>query len=143
MIPLFGLLSVIIIASVIGSAFWWRQRNEFLANDHYNNGVSYLQTGEYPKAIDEFHAALKRKRNLLDAQYGLGLTYVHQHRYPEGIAMLEKAVKQMSDNAIAYYNLGRVYITVGKLDEAQHALLRFVPGERINMPGLPGCEPDR
>lgn len=123
MIPLFLVLSVItIVSGVIGGMYWWRQRSGYLAATHYNTGVSYLQTGKYPDAINEFTAALKRKKDLVDAQYGLGLTYVHQHRYQEGITMLESAVKAMPSNAIAHYNLGRAYITVGQLDEAQQVL---------------------
>ena len=93
MIPLFFLLSVItIVSGMIGGMYWWRQHTRYLATTHYNTGVSYLQAGQYPEAIDEFTAALKRNNNLVDAQYGLGLTYVHQHRYHDGIAMLESAI---------------------------------------------------
>ena len=54
--PLFVLLSVIIIVSLVGGIggfFWFRQRKNFLVLTHYNNGVSYLETGEYPKAVEE------------------------------------------------------------------------------------------
>lgn len=123
MIPLFLALSVItIVSGIVGGVFWWRQHSRYLATSHYNAGVSYLQSNHYPKAIDEFTAALKRNANLVEAQYGLGLTYIHQHRYHEGITMLEAATQAMPDNAIAHYNLGRAYITVGQLDKAQQVL---------------------
>jgi tetratricopeptide (TPR) repeat protein len=121
----FLLVSVIIIVSLIGSIgglFWFRQRNSFLAMTHYDNGVSYLQTGEYSKAADEFKIALKRQGSLVDAQYGLGLTYIQQNRYQEGIEVLESVVREIPDNAIAYYNLGRAYINLGNLDKARRAL---------------------
>ena len=125
MTPLFWILSVIIIISLlggIGGFFWFRQRKNFLALTHYNNGVVCLETGEYPKAVEEFKTALKRQRNFLDARYGLGLTYMKQQRYHEGIEMLKSAVKEMPRNAIAYYNLGQGYINVGNLDEARRVL---------------------
>jgi tetratricopeptide (TPR) repeat protein len=125
MIPLFVFLSVILIVSIIGGIsgiFWWRQRNDLLAMTQYDHGVSYLQAGEYPKAIEAFSMALKRKKDLIDARYGLGLTYLQQQRYYDGIKMLEPAMKEMADNAIAHYNLGRAYINVGNLDEALRVL---------------------
>lgn len=124
MLP-FLILSVIIIGSLlggIGGLLWFRQRNKILALTHYDNGVSYLQTGEYPKALDEFSTAIKRQSNLVSARYGLGLTYLKQQQYQEGIEILESVVKEMPHNAIAHYNLGRTYITVGKLDQARWAL---------------------
>jgi tetratricopeptide (TPR) repeat protein len=125
MIPLFMFFSVILIVSVIGGisgVFWWRQRNDLLAMTQYDQGVSHLQAGEYPKAIEAFTMALKRKKTLVDAQYGLGLTYLQQQRYYDGIKVLEPAVKEMPGNAIAHYNLGRAYINVGNLDDAFRVL---------------------
>jgi tetratricopeptide (TPR) repeat protein len=125
MISLFLVISIIsfvgIVASISG-ILWFRQHNRFLTMNHYNNGVSHLQAGEYLKAVNEFKAALSRQKTLIEARYGLGLAYMKQRRYREGIEVLETVIRAMPRNAIAHYNLGRAYINVGNLDDAQRIL---------------------
>lgn len=129
----FVMISVIILVGLVGivsGAIWLRQYLRFTAKLHYDQGVAYLQTADYPRAEEEFSAALKRQPRMLEARYGLGCAYVQQQRYREGIATLKEVVKAMPQNGVAYYNLGMAYIAVGNLDDAQAALktaLQFKP----------------
>lgn len=125
MLPPFLIISVIGVVGLVGvlsGLIWFRQHVRFMAKLHYDKGVAYLQTAAYSKAEQEFRAALKQQRTMLEAQYGLGCTYLQQERYQEGIELLENVVKKMPHNAIALYNLGLAYTDVGKLDEAQKRL---------------------
>jgi tetratricopeptide (TPR) repeat protein len=125
MTPLVIILSFILVAGLasgIGAAIWLKQRNMRLAMTHYDQGVSYLHAGKYPRASNEFQHALKYHSSLIEARYGLGLTYLKQQHYQEGIAMLEAAVKEMPRNTTAFFNLGQAYIKVGNLAQARRAL---------------------
>ncbi|PIE32128.1 hypothetical protein CSA56_16085 [candidate division KSB3 bacterium] len=125
MIPLFFVISVILIVGIIGGIsgiLWFRQHKRFLAMTHYNKGVSSLQAGDGEKAITEFTAALQRQHTHTGARYGLGLAYLKQQRYRESLPLLERAVKEMPRDAIALCNLGWAKLNTGKLDQAQHLL---------------------
>jgi tetratricopeptide (TPR) repeat protein len=117
-----SVIALVGLIGVISGLLWFRQHVRFMAKLHYDKGLAYLQTAEYSKAEQEFHAALKQQRAMLEAQYGLACTYLQQERYQEGIELLEHVVSAMPHNAIALYNLGLAYIDVGKLDDAQAAL---------------------
>lgn len=125
MIPPFLIISVISIVGLVGiisGLIWFRQYVRFMAKLHYDKGVAYLQTAAYNKAEEQFRAALKRQRTMIDAQYGLGCTYLQEERYQEGIELLQHVVKERPRHAVAWYNLGLAYIAIGKLDQAQEGL---------------------
>lgn len=117
-----SLVILVVVAGGISLAIWLRQRQQFVALNHYNSGVSYLHAADYPHAIKEFQAALKRRPGMPDARYGLGLAYVKQQHYHDGIKMLEAVAKVRPHNGIALYNLGMAYIHVGELEKARDTL---------------------
>jgi tetratricopeptide (TPR) repeat protein len=87
-------------------------------------GVSYMQSGDLPKAIASVRQRIKQKPNDAILHYLLGEALVRSGASPgdsaftEAKASLEKSVKLNPRFAPAQVNLGKIYLKENRLDDA-------------------------
>jgi Flp pilus assembly protein TadD len=70
-----------------------------------------------------------------DLKVKLGVVRLRQAKYAQAITVLSEAVAEKPDHALAQFNLGAALMFVGKLDEAESALLRAYAIKGAQMPG--------
>ena len=114
------------IAVLLVFVFFSRGIGETEADAHFQKGVSYVNQGDYPEAIEEFNRALTIDSEYVDAYCGIGIAYLNQKKYREAIEALEKAIAQDPERAIAYYLLGMAYEEIMNYGEAIVAWIKFL-----------------
>jgi tetratricopeptide (TPR) repeat protein len=92
------------------------------AEQTYQAGVSYYDSGEYEKAVETFKRALQLSPNSAESYYHLGMAYGSLGRYREAIEAYKSAIQVKQDYAAAYYNLGHAY---GNLKKYENAIRAF------------------
>ena len=74
-----------------------------------NLGEAYREQGDYERAIEAYHSALRKSPVFPNAYRGLGLVYMALGDYEAAVVSLEKAVLHAPDSARAFYDLGLAY----------------------------------
>jgi len=96
------------------------------ADGYFEEGVSYINQGDYRKAIEEFNRTLTIDSKYVDAYCGIGIAYLNQKKYKEAIEAFEKVIALDPDKAIAYYLLGMAYEEIMNYGEAISAWNKFL-----------------
>lgn len=81
-------------------------------------GVTYLQSGDYPVALENIQAALQINPNNAAAYSNLGRVLHETQRYEEALASYDKAIQLKPDFAEAHYNKGNTLRELKRADEA-------------------------
>jgi tetratricopeptide (TPR) repeat protein len=81
-------------------------------------GASYMQAGEYLKAISFIEQALRANPDLPEAHNNLGTALKGLQRFDEAAACYRKALALKPDYALALYNLGLCLKELGRVEEA-------------------------
>lgn len=84
----------------------------------YYLAQSYLQTGEYDKAEQQFQQIQRLDTKGPYGDFGLGQTYAKQGRYSEAIQSFEAAISRKRDYWDAYAEMGYAYADMGDFDQA-------------------------
>jgi len=109
---LIGLLAVMLLA---GSNLSCTAQNTAMAGiDRYNNGVAFLEEGEYDNAIIEFKAALRADPDNFEAQKNLGGAYLYQDNWLESRDNYLLARDMNPSDPSIYANLALVYQHLGE-----------------------------
>ena len=88
------------------------------ARPHVNLAISYVNVGEYDKAVDELLRAVVLKPDHASAHENLGVAYFHKGAYQLSIEVFRKAIALDPSQASTYYALGEAYMRVGDQDLA-------------------------
>lgn len=88
------------------------------AEDYFNRGNQYRQTGNLDQAISDYTNAIRVYSKHAKAYYNRGNAYSKQGRLSEAIADYSKAVEIDPQYTEAYYNMGNTYEKMGKPAEA-------------------------
>ncbi|HOM27638.1 MAG TPA: tetratricopeptide repeat protein, partial [bacterium] len=94
--------------------------------DLINEGVIYLKTEEYVKAINIFEEAKKISPENSDVYYYLGEAYYRKGESDKAITNLQKAININSQNLSYYYTLALVYLSQNKKSEAIETLNKII-----------------
>jgi hypothetical protein len=86
------------------------------ARPRVNLAMSYVNVGEYDKAVDELLRAVVLKPDYASAHENLGVAYFHKGAYQLSIEVFRKAIALDSSQASTYYALGEAYMRVGEKD---------------------------
>lgn len=81
---------------------------------HYNLGVQYLQSGQFPLALPEFEKAVVLDPGVPAAWVNLASTWLHLKRLVEAEAAARKAIRLDGTNAVARYCLGLALLSQAK-----------------------------
>ena len=113
----FALIGVVLL--LIGCA-----RRE--AIERYNKAVRFVEARQYPDAIIELEAALKRRPNFTEAHNTLGYVLNVNGRFDEAIEHFRQAAEntKFKQRALAYVNLGAAYTNARQYGRAEEALTK-------------------
>ena len=81
-------------------------------------GLDYLNKGDYDWAITECTRALQMDPNYFDAYYNRGLAYYYKGKYDRAISDNTKAIELKPETNAAYINRGLAYCAKGNYDQA-------------------------
>ena len=73
---------------------------------HYNLGLAYKKTRQYPKAVDALQKALGLVPNNLDIHVSLGNVYNFMEKWEPAIQHLNLVVHRRQGDPVAHGNLG-------------------------------------
>ena len=100
--------------------------DEYLATEHYNQGVTYHKQGYIDSAISEYKEAISLNSGLSEAYYNLGIIYAEKKEYAEATTMFKRVTEIKPYNYGAHYNLGIMYSESEAPDNAIYELERAV-----------------
>ena len=86
--------------------------------EHFNRGFTYMESGEYENAIQEFDKAIQLHPNYAFSYRNRGLAYANLRQYQRAIQDFDKAIQIDPNNAPAYKHRGFAYRKLGQHAEA-------------------------
>jgi len=92
----------ILIASILPPTQPYRQSS---ANQHYNIGNVFYQTGRYEQAVDSYRTALEELDWKWEVHYNLGQTYRRLERWEEAAAEFQRVVDKRPEHPHARRHL--------------------------------------
>ncbi len=99
-----------------------------------NEGVNYLNRGQYDLAENKIMAALAKNPQLVNAYYSLGLIHLYRQDMTKAIPCFEKAVAINPRYYDAYNMLGVIYSEQGDFEKAKYNLLLAANGNEYTHP---------
>ena len=84
----------------------------------YNNGVDYLQRGDWQQAEVAFFAALERRPDYPIAVFNLALTYSLGGQWDRAQQAWRRAAQVLPEDPDTWYNLGAVTYRIGEFEQA-------------------------
>lgn len=107
-----------------------------LAAAHYNLAWIYQRTGQIPRAIDAYRAAIALQDPYPVAWNNLGLALERSGDWAGAIAAFQTAVKQFPEFSPAHNNLGAALAASGRFKEAVHAYREALEVDPRNLDAL-------
>jgi tetratricopeptide (TPR) repeat protein len=98
-----------------------------------NLAMLYNSQGKNKEAERLFREVTKEHPEFYEASYSLGLLLAEKKKYLEAARYLEKASKGMPNRARVHYNLGLLLQLLGRVKQAEAALLRALEIEPDSM----------
>jgi tetratricopeptide (TPR) repeat protein len=86
--------------------------------DFYIRGNTYMASGEYQQAIDDFTKTIELHPQNINTYHLRGLAYVRLEKYQQAIDDFTKTIELNSKEANAYYWRGFAYEKLGKYQQA-------------------------
>ncbi len=80
------------------------------ARDHYDQGMSAFNQGDYRYAANSFEKAVDMDRNFADAYFQLGRSYVRLKLHTKAIYAYKSCIEIRPSYAIAHSNLAALYV---------------------------------
>src|SRR5918912_1053283 len=91
---------------------------------HFNRGREAFQEGRYAESRRELENAQKLRPDDAEVLNLLGLVYFKTNAFPEAEVIYRRLARENPNVFILHSNLGLIRFKQGKLDEAEHYLLR-------------------
>ncbi|PIE36006.1 hypothetical protein CSA56_01695 [candidate division KSB3 bacterium] len=85
---------------------------------HYNLGLALMEKGDNINAVKQFHNAIQRRPNFVQALDKYGIALYRMNRNQEAIKRFKQAIELVPDFIESYLNLGMVYMKLGQTAEA-------------------------
>ncbi|MCK4546295.1 MAG: tetratricopeptide repeat protein [Candidatus Eisenbacteria sp.] len=96
------------------------------ANVHNNLAQSYLERGEFEKALAEYRRALEFEPASARLWSNLGMAYLRMEAYEEAVEPLNRALELKPDFEAALSNLAVAYTYLEKLEDAARVMERAI-----------------
>jgi Flp pilus assembly protein TadD/predicted AlkP superfamily phosphohydrolase/phosphomutase len=96
------------------------------ANTHNNLAQSYLERGEFEKALVEYRRALEFEPDSPRLLSNLGMAYLRMESYEDAVEPLRRAVELKPDFEAALSNLAVAYTYLGQLDDAAEVMEKAI-----------------
>jgi uncharacterized protein (AIM24 family) len=93
---------------------------------HYNRGREAFQEGRYGESRKELEMAQKMRPEDTDVMNLLGLVYFKTNALPEAEVIYRRLVRDNTGVFVLHSNLGLILFKLGKVDEAEHYLLKAI-----------------
>ena len=114
------LILFIILSSLWGGRLFADPESVFdSAENHYKEGMKYLEKGELEKGKNEFEQSLKIDKKFAPAYEGIGNYYLQQGQLDEALKQFETSKKRDGSYAPAYIGIGKVYYLKGNSKKAK------------------------
>lgn len=85
----------------------------------YDEGIEYLEAGDYDNARNAFSEAIERKKNLADAYRGYAISCWEQEDYEEALNGFKHAMEEGAEATSSMYGLmGNCALKTGNYEEA-------------------------
>ncbi|MCX6641003.1 MAG: tetratricopeptide repeat protein [bacterium] len=97
----------------------WGFSRENSAHSYFSLGNAYLKSGNYPKAFEEYHAALQADSTFPQVHLNLGVLAYQQGNLEGAAEEYERELGLYPNDARATNNLGVIRFEQGKLEEAR------------------------
>lgn len=97
-------------------------KDALYATPHFplaNLGLAYYKKGDYAKALEYYHQALKLEPNFVFALHGLGSTYLAMNKGRLALSYLEKALQLAPKVAEIHFEYAEANLLVGRLAQAR------------------------
>lgn len=88
------------------------------ARQLFNQGISYIQTRDFPHAVEAFKKTIALQPDMAAAHYGLGMSYLMMNRFPDAENSLQQSVRLQPNRVDVLATLGMAYVQDGKKAEA-------------------------
>lgn len=111
-----------------------RQMKPGSAEYELNQGLFYLNNGNFNVAEKRFKKALKKKPDLLQAISGLGIVYLNQRKFKEAVDHFQRVVRINPKYYDAYNYLGVAYTELSEFSLAKENLLRAANAAKYRTP---------
>jgi len=124
-----------------------KNNNELFASAErfYSDGLSFLRSGNYEKALSYFKKAVEMNPLHADAYFGMGYCNGELGRWKEAINSYKQAIEIKPRYAEAYNNLGIAYYNLGRFEDAVKSYKRAIEikpdlAEAYNNLGMVYCK---
>jgi len=114
------LLSLLLVLTLVLCAC----SKEKSAEEYFQDGQAYLESGDVSKAISALEEALKQDPGMAKAHRLLGEALGRNEQWSEAITEFEAYQSLAQEDSVAYFLLGHAYAQVGQLEEASAAFAR-------------------
>jgi tetratricopeptide (TPR) repeat protein len=101
---------------------------------HNNIGNSFVERGEFDKAIHHYNEAVKIRDGYTPAYHNLGNTYYALKKYAPAIENFKLAAQTDPNNFIAYHNLGGIYLELGEISKSKAMYIKTLEINRSYIP---------
>ncbi len=121
------LLSVVTVIFIITSAtlaftasstYKTKTEREGEAASFYNQGLDYINEGDFKRAVNLFRRAIANKRDFHEAYNMLGFSLRKIGKYEQSLKYYKKAIEIKPDFAEAHEYIGESYLGIGDRESA-------------------------
>jgi tetratricopeptide (TPR) repeat protein len=95
-----------------------RMENPSSGADYLARGISYGNRGNYDRALEDLHEAIRLEPACAEAYYWRGLAYAFKREYALAIQDFDRAAELRPDDALTYLHRGIAYFRLRRHDRA-------------------------
>ena len=78
-------------------------------NKLYKIGTTYLNAGDYEKAVKNFNKSIEKNDKFIDAYFNRALSYTYLKKYDEAINDYSIVIKLDPNNEVSFFNRSRIF----------------------------------
>ena len=75
----------------------------------YNRGTTYLNAGDYEKAVKNFNKSIEKNDKFIDAYFNRALSYTYLKKYDEAINDYSIVIQLDPNNEVSFFNRSRIF----------------------------------
>ena len=76
----------------------------------YNKGTTYLNAGDYEKAVKNLNKSIEKNDKFIDAYFNRALSYTYLKKYDEAINDYSIVIQLDPNNEVSFFNRSRIFI---------------------------------